>query len=335
MVNFSVSCVLPLRADLFWRIRACPAFLAFLTSDGILAEIGVTRPAGPSDRGPSWRTRHVSYLPANVDVPRAVRALVGDAGFRVTDVQVWEERGDAAVAAESEAAEGDEQHGVGEWVQEFRIRPGFLPGVTKTEGTLCVRECGASVGSSAFSDDASESDGCDGYDGGESSESSESSESVSEDSSVAESDGRSRGEDDRDCCEHVVTGEARVLVPTLGWFVERAIVHNLRAFYVKYPETVGRFREWMVEKYGADGAGMDEVVDRMLAAEGEEEVTEGVIEVRVEKDETEVDAKEEVGSGDLLKRAGGVEIETLTPQASEVALSSLSGESDERVTRLV
>jgi hypothetical protein len=70
-------------------------------------------------------------------------------------------------------------------------------------------------------------------------------------------------------CRHVVAGECRVSILTVGWFVERSIVHNLKSFYREYPESVARFRACLVDEY-ADGdhtVPMSVVIDRFLEHE--------------------------------------------------------------------
>lgn len=68
---------------------------------------------------------------------------------------------------------------------------------------------------------------------------------------------------------HRVVGHTRVRILTLGWFVERAIVHNLRQFYKSYPATVLRFRRKLYREFarGDSSVPVSVVVDRFLQHE--------------------------------------------------------------------
>jgi hypothetical protein len=220
MVRFEVSCTLPFSRRDFWRLRATPTFMSYIVRDGLLRTFTST-PATSQPDGSS--TRQQSYVPANVDCPAVVRAVVGDTAFGVTDTQRWND---------------DERL----YVQEFTIRPSFLSALSRTEGTLALEVVPAVV------EDDEDGDG-----------------------SGASTEGD--GELDEDCgaeqCAHVVRGEVRVSILTVGWFVERAIAHNLRLFYDDYPKTVGRFRRFIVEEYanGDESVPISVVVDRVLAAD--------------------------------------------------------------------
>ncbi|CDF38127.1 unnamed protein product [Chondrus crispus] len=67
-------------------------------------------------------------------------------------------------------------------------------------------------------------------------------------------------------CVHVVSGETRVSILTVGWFVERAIVHNLKNFYAMYPASVMRFRQKLYAEFaeGDESVNCSVVVDRLL-----------------------------------------------------------------------
>lgn len=78
-----------------------------------------------------------------------------------------------------------------------------------------------------------------------------------------------------------VVGQTRVRILTLGWFVERAIVHNMRLFYKDYPATVYRFRCKLYRRF-ADGdtsVPISVVVDRLLQWEADQAEEERVRQV--------------------------------------------------------
>lgn len=67
-------------------------------------------------------------------------------------------------------------------------------------------------------------------------------------------------------CLLEVSGRTCVRIITIGWFVERTIVHNLRQFYGDYPATLLRFRRMLYRRF-ADGdysVPISVVVDRLL-----------------------------------------------------------------------
>jgi hypothetical protein len=246
MVRFEIPCVLPFSREDFWRLRSCPSFLAFIVSDGLLKSLEATQPTVGAD---GWATREQTYVPANVDCPAVVRAVVGETRFGVTDIQRWND---------VEAP----------FVQEFAIRPSFLSALSRTWGTLTVEDVGDGdvaldvVAAEAY--DEAEDEGY-GY-GGED----ESTRSTASAGASTEGDGDADDDDfNGERCKHTVRGEARVSILTVGWFVERAIIHNLRLFYNEYPKSVARFRTRIVNEYANGDASIDisVVVDRLLAAD--------------------------------------------------------------------
>lgn len=67
-------------------------------------------------------------------------------------------------------------------------------------------------------------------------------------------------------CLQVLSGECRVSMPFLGWYVEQAIVANMRTFYEGYPGHVAAFVDMVVNRWG-DGRieSLRQAVDNMLA----------------------------------------------------------------------
>lgn len=263
MVRFEVACDLPFSREDFWRIRTTPTFLRFIVTDGLLKKINATRIAVDED---GWSSREQSYIPTNVDCPAVVRSVVGNTLFGVTDMQRW----------------NDEQE---PFVQQFNIRPTFLSGISKTSGRLTLEPSqdkptltSTHDNDSQAEDGSSVTDSNDGgdrdIDTGSASESedagraddSEQPEQETQDpnSSVTpqETDTSPSSTTDQvtadlmmkklppsEKCRHTVRGEVRVSILTVGWFVERSIVHNLRLFYKDYPDTIARFRDLLIAKY--------------------------------------------------------------------------------------
>lgn len=68
---------------------------------------------------------------------------------------------------------------------------------------------------------------------------------------------------------HRIVGQTKVRILTLGWFVERAVAHNLKIFYKHYKHTVYRFRCKLYRDFaGGDlSVPISVVVDRLLEHE--------------------------------------------------------------------
>lgn len=247
MVAFDIHCDLPFSRHDFWRLRASPRFLAFVVEDGLLKKMHASDAAEDHD---GWQNRVQHYCPAKVDCPDFIRAIVGDTMFEVDDYQRWH----------------DEQE---PFQLQFRIKPSFLASMSKTYGTLRVED----VDHDRMDDGSEPADGSsvsgsatdpDGSDNGDASDSSDS-ESTDPDRLISNLPLEER-------CVHVVSGETRVSILTVGWFVERAIVHNLKNFYKLYPATVMRFRQKMYAEFAGGDYTVDcaVVVDRLLEKEEEE-----------------------------------------------------------------
>lgn len=297
--------------DDFWRIRATPTFLDFIVDDGLLKSMTTSATAGPSEDGSC--TRELAYVPAKVDCPGIVRGVVGDTAFAVRDEQCWND-----VLEERR------------YRQSFKIRPSFLTALSRTFGELRIEA--VDIGENEGSDGSDGSDRCSETESGSGSEGAK-----EEEEEEAEEEGEGKvwtRLPSSERCMHVVEGETRVSIMTVGWFVERSIAHNLRLFYREYPKTVGRFRTFLVDKYGGgDGeVPMALVVDRFLEEEAEkianmkaadEDLEEGEDGESIvgSKDDTIGDSGSE---GDSVKEESQV-FETLTPQASfETRLDEMS-----------
>lgn len=263
MVRFNIECDLPFSREDFWRIRASPAFLSFIVSDGLLKKMAAS-PVSHDASG--WATRCQHYCPAQVDCPDFIRAFVGDTLFEVDDYQRWHD---------------DERP----FQLDFNIKPSFLATLSKTYGTLRVDafEEGKNGGVDELEgvmDDGSEGNGA--------GESADGLGSVGG-STDAEGSESGDGSDSSECEQldtaallaalptqersvHVVSGETRVSVLTVGWFVERAIVHNLKNFYKMYPATAMRFRQKLYAEFADcdEGVECSVVVDRFLQKEEQE-----------------------------------------------------------------
>lgn len=280
MVRFHIACDVPFPRAEFWRMRAAPGFLRFVVSDGLLKSICAS-PAQYDEHGVGRREQQ--YTPASVDCPAVVRAVVGDTLFEVRDEQTWNDA-------------------LRPFAQEFKIRPSFLAGLSKTAGWLTLEEVpteseGAEEEEEVMGD-VDEGDDGEGAGGTGATDALALTEDVSvagtgsegsgtdpdaegsEGSDAGGVDARPGGASDvwaalprEERCVHVVEGETRVAIMTVGWFVERSIVHNLRLFYAEYPKTLARFRTFIYDRFaGGDySVPVAEVVDRFLADDAERE----------------------------------------------------------------
>lgn len=74
-------------------------------------------------------------------------------------------------------------------------------------------------------------------------------------------------------CLHTLSGNVTVSIPFLGYYVEQAVVSNMKQFYSTYADHVANFVEMTVKKYG-DGtrSSLPQAIDRLLAEEKTREV---------------------------------------------------------------
>ena len=243
MVRFDIECVLPFSPSLFWRIRDTPTFFKFVINDGLLKKLTATVPQLEDDGSLS---RVQTYCPARVDCPEMIRSLIGDTMFEVSDHQRWNPT-------------KRPNH------LNFYIKPTFLSSVSKTFGELCVEQFEG--GDAIVDENDVENESNDGSASTdmdpESSNASEGSDMESSPESIADYIDTLPANEK---CRHCITGETRVSILTLGWFVERAIVHNLRSFYRDYPATIARFHKKLYAEF-ADGdysVPVNKVVDRYM-----------------------------------------------------------------------
>ena len=69
-------------------------------------------------------------------------------------------------------------------------------------------------------------------------------------------------------CVHTLAGQCRVSIPFLGWYVEQAIIDNMKHFYKGYAKHIDDFVNMVVHKYG-DGSvsSLRMAIDRLCADE--------------------------------------------------------------------
>lgn len=231
----------------------------------MLKEMTATEPVYDDD---GWATRVQHYCPKNVDCPDMIKAVIGDTMFAVSDQHRWNE--------------AIRPHHL-----QFFIRPSFLSGLSRTTGELCLEKHPLDV-----------SDEHDSYPPkspcqlGEMRSASSSENDLASAGSTTDPDTSDSSDTElEECIEsfiehlppseksvHVVSGETRVSILTLGWFIERAIVHNLRNFYKEYPATVARFRKRLYQDYaGGDlSIPVGSVIDRMLDLEEKQKAEEAM-----------------------------------------------------------
>lgn len=74
--------------------------------------------------------------------------------------------------------------------------------------------------------------------------------------------------EDRGGCLHSLAGEVGVSLLFIGYYVEQAIVANMKSFYGNYPGHIDDFVHMVINKYG-DGTreSLSKAIDVMLAEE--------------------------------------------------------------------
>lgn len=77
-----------------------------------------------------------------------------------------------------------------------------------------------------------------------------------------------KDDDDRGCCWHTLSGSVSVSVLFLGYYVEQAVLTNMKSFYDNYPAHIDDFIDFVLMKFG-DGTrrNLTTAIDRMLAEE--------------------------------------------------------------------
>lgn len=263
-MKFTIDCVLPFSRDDMWRIRSSAGFRRHVVEDGLMKQLDSSSDSYDAE---GWGTRTQEYTPRRVECPEFVRAIVGDTLFSVTDEQRWHDE-------------------LRPFVQDFRIRPSFLSQASRTVGELRLEEVESAACACGTAD---EGDVCEACAAGAKLELDElddvDDDELSTIDSITESDDAGDSVDgdwrdskaaqyiamlpDSEKCRHTVDGETRVNLLTVGWFIERAIVKNLRIFYRAYPPTVARFRRKIYEEFadGDESVPASEVVSRFLDGE--------------------------------------------------------------------
>lgn len=281
MVRFDIQCPLAFPAEQFWRIRDTQGFLDFIVMDGLLKKIQVTTPEQQPD-GQMTRLQH--YCPTNVQCPDIIRAVVGDTMFAVADEQRWIE---------------DERP----YKIDFFIRPSFLTNISRTFGELTIQpfpqpssnqtteeeynnnimdqssnqqsQTDTQMKTSLLDSTDTDSDTQDRVSPANTnpnpSEASDTSDSSDVEPDSIDIDTYIENLPYNEKSLHTVKGTTKVSILTLGWFVERAIVHNLKLFYESYPHTIARFRQKLYKEFGEDNTKIpiEVIVDRYLQKEAE------------------------------------------------------------------
>lgn len=289
MVRFRIECQLPFSREDYWRLRSSRGFLDFVVQDGLLKKMEAS-PVETAHDG--WNTRIQYYCPAHVDCPPMIRAIVGDTMFAVDDYQRWNDhlapfRQDFTIRPSfltsisktsgvllvetfrprSSSDDHRERFGAeddGHAMSKDSRNPVFKDDVL----TSTAQYDRADVVENAREEHLSTTDASTDADDSENGESTD----------VSDMEGPNEPSDvhavlsaipSAEKLRHVVLGETRVSIPTLGWLIERAIVHNLRNFYNDYPATVTRFRQKLYRQFagGDKSVPCSVVVDRFLENE--------------------------------------------------------------------
>lgn len=314
MVRFRIECELPFSRENYWRIRAARGFHDFVVEDGLLKEMEAS-PVETDQHG--WSTRVQHYCPAHVDCPAMIRTVVGDTMFAVDDHQRWNDhvapfRQDFTIRP-SFLTNISKTAGVllveecPEPQSDFRDAREKALDADDDEHPLPIT-CDSTAAEDAVLTSAAEYDADDAVEGGHEEHLSSVDDSTdAEGSENDESPDVSDAENGKESLDvhavlcaispaeksrHVVLGETRVSIPTLGWFIERATVHNLRNFYKGYPATVTRFRRKLYRQFagGDESVPCNIVVDRFLENEARRSG-----QAQVEKTKSNVE-KEEIES---------------------------------------
>lgn len=81
-------------------------------------------------------------------------------------------------------------------------------------------------------------------------------------------DGEAEDKEQNQSCLHTLSGNVTVSIPFLGYYVEQAVVSNMKQFYSTYADHVANFVEMAVKKYGdGNSSSLPQAVDRLLAEE--------------------------------------------------------------------
>lgn len=212
----------------------------------------VTPPLVQAD---GWKSRVQYYTPSKVHCPDIIKAFIGDTLFAVEDDQRWNES-------------------VRPCHLKFLIRPSFLSGISNTTGEVLIDQI---VDPNEIHLEPKQHEiaiqqkrRVDEYNNNQHADTTKSDNDVHDTETCIQSiEQLIQSLPASEKCNHIVSGDTRVHVLTLGWFIERAIVHNLRKFYELYPATVFRFREKLYSDF-ADGdksVAISDIIERFLEHE--------------------------------------------------------------------
>lgn len=229
--DFEVSVTLPLPRLALWYLRGTARFHEKLVAQGALSRMA----CGPARRadgaGASAQSREYVYVPKEMEIPDAVKAVFNDTFLEIRDRCAWDDglceaderhargEGDLCLARMAGGFPGEEPEDVGVaevkvanemrrcYSQNFVITPGVLAQVVETTGSLTLYE--------------------------------------------DEKDGR--------LCRHVLKGRCEVAIPLLGWYIEAAIIGNMETFYKNYEGHIVRLRD---ELLGSEDSSEEEMVQK-------------------------------------------------------------------------
>lgn len=208
---FEFTVSLDVPRELMWQVRASKTFMQFLVNKGALGRMEATAVTTQEDApSPTMKTRRQTYVPGDITIPDIIKPLMDDSYIEVSDKQTWDE----AVP----------------YVQNSTIHPVILGDVICTTACLSLHV----DKSHQFRDDDDvvvddEVVDCPTSD---------------DDASVDEAVVVERA------CLHTLTGSVAVSIPFLGYFVEQAVVTNMKQFYSEYSTHVHAFFDMAMHKYG-------------------------------------------------------------------------------------
>lgn len=223
-----------------------------------------------------WKTRSQYYCPTieKVDCPPIVSNFIGDSAFAVQDFHRWNDK-------------------LEPYRMHFHIKPSFLTSVSKTTGIMSVRPWDRED-TTKGDERLSSADGSTDLEGSELSDMDEGRENLNVEDYMDSlpSDQKS---------VHMIEGDTRVSILTVGWFVERAIIHNLRKFYKLYTGTIVRFRKKLYKEYADcdETVPVSVVVERYMEAEERRQAEREMRRKEDEHDDQDMDGV----SADSIKKA--------------------------------
>ncbi|PXF43617.1 hypothetical protein BWQ96_06626 [Gracilariopsis chorda] len=117
--SFRIRVELDIRRDILWKVRATSAYMRFLRANGAIKRMESIdyRETGETTTS---KSRTLLYVPANVNIPEMIAALIDDCYIEIRDTHTWDD-------AEP-------------YVQYFTVRPNILQEVISTTGCLTMEE---------------------------------------------------------------------------------------------------------------------------------------------------------------------------------------------------